>query len=110
MKILFLSHYFPPEVNAPATRTFEHCVRWARAGHDVTVVTCAPNCPDGAVYEGCRSRLRRQVEYVEGVRVVRVWTYVAAGWHGWLAQPCDCTAGQASSGTRASTLYSSVGQ
>ncbi len=77
MRILFFSHYFPPEVNAPATRTYEHCVRWAQAGHDVTVVTCAPNCPDGVVYPGYKNRLRRQVEMVDGVRVVRVWTYVA---------------------------------
>ena len=77
MKILFFSHYFPPEVNAPATRTFEHCRRWARAGHEVTVVTCVPNCPDGVVYAGYRNRMRRQVEEVDGVRVVRVWTYVA---------------------------------
>ncbi|MCR4414327.1 MAG: glycosyltransferase family 4 protein, partial [Thermoguttaceae bacterium] len=75
---LFFSHYFPPEVNAPATRTYEHCVRWAKAGHDVTVVTCVPNCPDGVVYPGYRNRLRRQVEFVDGVRVVRVWTYLAA--------------------------------
>ncbi|HUT91819.1 MAG TPA: glycosyltransferase family 4 protein [Thermoguttaceae bacterium] len=78
MRILFLSHYFPPEVNAPAIRTFEHCIRWARAGHDVTVVTCAPNCPDGVVYPGYKNRLRRQVEFVDGVRVVRVWTHLAA--------------------------------
>ncbi len=77
MKILFLSHYFPPEANAPASRTFDHCVRWARAGHDVTVVTCAPNCPEGVVYPGYRNRLRRQIEDVEGVRVVRVWSYLA---------------------------------
>ncbi len=77
MKILFFSHYFPPEVNAPANRTFEHCRRWVDAGHDVTVVTCVPNCPDGVAYEGYRSRLRRQVETVEGIRVVRVWTFLA---------------------------------
>ncbi len=77
MKILFFCHYFPPEVNAPATRTYEHCVRWAAAGHDVTVVTCVPNCPDGVVYPGYRNRLRRQVEHIDGIRVVRVWTYVA---------------------------------
>ena len=38
MRILFLSHYFPPEVNAPATRTYEHCRQWVQDGHDVTVV------------------------------------------------------------------------
>lgn len=77
MKILFLSHYFPPEVNAPASRTYEHCVRWVRAGHEVTVITCVPNCPAGVVYEGYRNRFRPQVEVVDGIRVVRVWTYVA---------------------------------
>ena len=32
MRILFLTHYFPPEVNAPATRTHEHCREWVAAG------------------------------------------------------------------------------
>jgi glycosyltransferase involved in cell wall biosynthesis len=77
MKILFFSHYFPPEVNAPATRTYEHCRRWARAGNEVTVVTCVPNCPGGVAYTGYRNRFRRQVEDVDGVRVVRIWTYLA---------------------------------
>lgn len=78
MKILFLSHYFPPEVNAPASRTYEHCKRWVEAGHDVTVLTCAPNCPHGVVYEGYQNRLRRKVEDVDGIRVIRVWTFLAA--------------------------------
>lgn len=77
MRILFLSHYYSPEVNAPATRTSEHCIRWARAGHDVTVVTCAPNCPNGVVYPGYRNSLWPQTEVVDGVRVVRVGTYLA---------------------------------
>jgi glycosyltransferase involved in cell wall biosynthesis len=77
VRILFFSHYFPPEVNAPATRTYEHCVRWVRAGHDVTVVTGAPNCPDGVVFPGYRNTIRPQVESVDGVRVLRVWTYLA---------------------------------
>jgi len=77
MHILFLSHYFPPEVNAPATRTFEHCRRWVRAGHRVTVITCAPNCPTGRVFAGYKNGWRRE-EWVQGIRVVRVWTYLAA--------------------------------
>jgi len=52
-------------------------MRWTRAGHDVTVVTCVPNCPDGVVFDGYRNRFRPQVEQVDGVRVVRVWTLVA---------------------------------
>ena len=77
MKILFFCHYFPPEVNAPASRTYEHAVRWVRAGHEVTVVTCVPNCPDGVVFEGYRNRLRSQTEMIDGIRVVRVWTWIA---------------------------------
>lgn len=77
MHILFLTDNFPPEVNAPASRTFEHCREWVREGHRVTVVTGAPNFPAGKVYPGYRNRLC-QTEYMEGIRVVRVWTYIAA--------------------------------
>jgi len=77
MHILFLTDNFPPEVNAPASRTFEHSREWVRAGHDVTVITCAPNFPKGKVYDGYRNRLW-QSEMMEGVRVIRVWTYITA--------------------------------
>ncbi|MBD3368128.1 MAG: glycosyltransferase [Candidatus Eisenbacteria bacterium] len=76
MRILFLTDNFPPETNAPAVRTFEHARVWAEAGHAVTVVTGVPNFPVGRIYEGYRNR-PRSVEYVDGIRVVRVWTYVA---------------------------------
>ena len=76
MRVLFLTHYFPPEGNAPAARVHEIAKRWVAAGHQVTVVTCAPNVPNGVVYDGYRNRLR-QVEEIDGIRVVRVWTYIA---------------------------------
>ncbi|MEE3332268.1 MAG: glycosyltransferase WbuB, partial [Myxococcota bacterium] len=50
MKILFLTHYFPPEVNAPASRTHEHARRWAADGHDVTIITGVPNHPKGELF------------------------------------------------------------
>lgn len=77
MHILFLSDNFPPEVNAPASRTHEHCRQWAQAGHEVTVVTCAPNFPRGRVFEGYRNRLW-QTETIDGIRVIRVWSYITA--------------------------------
>ena len=77
MRILFLSHYFPPEVNAPATRTYEHCRQWVRDGHHVTVVTCAPNHPQGRVYQGYSNRIY-QHETRDGIGVIRVWTFVTA--------------------------------
>ena len=77
MRILFFTHYYPPEVNAPASRTSEHCRAWAQAGADVTVVTCAPNHPHGKVYPGYRNKLW-QSETRDGVRIVRLWTWLAA--------------------------------
>ncbi len=77
MRILFLSHYFFPEGNAPATRVYEMSRRWVQMGHEVTVVTCAPNVPRGVVYPGYRNRLYQR-ESVEGIDVRRVWTYLAA--------------------------------
>lgn len=77
MRIVFFSHYYPPEVNAPASRTSEHCRIWAKGGHDVTVVTSAPNHPRGVIYPGYRNKLF-QMETIDGVNVVRVWTFLAA--------------------------------
>ena len=75
-RILFFSHYFFPEGNAPASRVHETCKRWVRSGHEVTVVTCAPNVPNGKVYEGYRNRFFQR-EIVDGINVIRVWTFIA---------------------------------
>jgi len=77
MKILFLTDNFPPEFNAPATRTYEHCREWVKAGVEVTVITCAPNFPEGKVFEGYKNKWR-QTEMVDGIKVIRVWTYISA--------------------------------
>ncbi|MEZ4333565.1 MAG: glycosyltransferase family 4 protein [Myxococcota bacterium] len=75
MKILFLSHYFPPEVNAPANRTHEHCRRWVADGHRVTVITGVPNHPRGRIFEGYRNRWIQE-ETIDGIRVIRTWMYL----------------------------------
>jgi glycosyltransferase involved in cell wall biosynthesis len=77
MRILFLTHYFPPEVNAPATRTHEHCREWAAAGHAVHVVTGIPSHPAGRPFAGYRRRWY-QHEVIDGIHVHRVRTYLAA--------------------------------
>jgi glycosyltransferase involved in cell wall biosynthesis len=76
VRILFLTHYFPPEVNAPATRTYEHCREWVAAGHQVHVVTGIPSHPAGQPFPGYRRRWYRH-EFVDGIHVHRVWTYLA---------------------------------
>ena len=77
MHILFLTHYFPPEVNAPASRTHENAKRWVKEGHQVTVITCAPNHPNGIVYPGYKNRLW-QWDELDGIKVLRVKTYLSA--------------------------------
>ncbi len=87
MHILFLTDNFPPEVNAPASRTFEHCREWVKAGHKVTVITCAPNFPKGQVFDGYHNRLLAR-ETIDGIDVIRVWTYITAN-EGFLRRTLD---------------------
>ncbi len=77
MRILFITDNFPPEVNAPATRTYEHCMEWIKEGIEVQVITCAPNFPHGDVYEGYKNKLY-QKEDIDGIEVIRVWSYISA--------------------------------
>lgn len=87
MKILFLTDNFPPEVNAPASRTYDHCKRWVGRGDEVTVITCAPNFPQGKVYDGYKNRLWHE-ERMDGIRVIRVWSYIVAN-KGFLKRTLD---------------------
>ncbi len=76
MHILLLTHYFPPEINAPANRSHEHAKRWAEQGHRVTIVTAAPSHPRGVIYPGYRNRLFQR-EQLDGIDVIRLWTWLA---------------------------------
>lgn len=87
MKLLFLTDNFPPEVNAPASRTYAHCKEWVNNGVDVTVITCAPNFPQGKVYKGYKNKLY-QTENMDGIKVIRVWTYIT-GNEGFIKRTLD---------------------
>jgi colanic acid biosynthesis glycosyl transferase WcaI len=77
VKILYVSQYFPPEMGAPAARAAELAHHWAKAGHDIAVLTGFPNHPTGVVPEEWRDRLRRLTyrENIDGVNVVRTWLW-----------------------------------
>lgn len=75
MRILFLTDNFPPETNAPASRTYEHCLKWTKMGYKITVITCFPNFPKGKVFEGYTNKLYKK-ENIEGITVIRVWSYI----------------------------------
>lgn len=77
LNILFLTDNFPPERNVPAMRTWEHVSRWVKDGHQVTIITTAPNFPQGRPLAGYKNRWYFR-EDMEGVKVIRVKSYIAA--------------------------------
>ncbi len=77
MRILFISENYPPETNAAATRVYERAVFWVRWGHQVTVLTTAPNFPQGKLFDGYRNRWFQR-EFVDGIEIIRVKSFIAA--------------------------------
>ena len=58
MRIVWLCHYFAPEIGAPQARLLEMSRVFRDEGHDVAVVTCFPNHPTGVLREeDCRFQL-----------------------------------------------------
>ncbi len=76
MRILFFAEQFWPETNAPAIHVHERAKIWVRMGHSVTVVTSAPNFPEGRLFAGYQNRWR-QVEWKDGIKVLRVKTFIS---------------------------------
>ncbi len=76
LKIVYLSHYFPPEVNAPALRVSEMALRWSDSGHEVTVLTGFPNHPSGIIPDEFKG-MRRLVTKFKELKVVRTFQYAA---------------------------------
>jgi glycosyltransferase involved in cell wall biosynthesis len=80
MRILYVSHYYPPEMGAPAGRVSGLARQWAQAGHDVHVLTGFPHHPTGVIPPGYRRAFRRGFlrENDSGVNVHRTWIFPAA--------------------------------
>jgi glycosyltransferase involved in cell wall biosynthesis len=76
MRIVLVTHYYPPEVNAPAQRACDHARIWRDEGHEVTVVTAQPSHPYGRLYDGYDNRT--EVSTTDGIRVVRLKTLLGA--------------------------------
>jgi glycosyltransferase involved in cell wall biosynthesis len=74
MRILVVTHYFPPEAGAPQARLSALAAAWASGGDAVTVLTGMPNHPTGVLPPEYRRAVRRR-ERQDGYRVVRTWLY-----------------------------------
>ena len=74
MRIILVTHYFPPETGAPQVRLSALAAAWAADGDDVTVLTGMPNHPTGVIPPEYRGAIRRR-ERRDGYRVLRTWLY-----------------------------------
>ena len=74
MRVVLLTHYFPPELGAPQTRLAALARGLAAVGDEVTVHTCAPHYPTGRTLPPYRNAWFQE-ERDGDVRVVRslVW-------------------------------------
>lgn len=75
--ILLVTQYFPPETGACPTRMNELSSRWAQRGHDVTILTSAPDYPEGEIYDDFDNGWIKKRE-VGGVDVVYLKTIPSA--------------------------------
>ena len=74
MRVLLVSHYYPPELGAAQRRLHQLAVFLEERGHDVLVLTGFPNYPTGIVPEDYRGRLFMR-ETLDGVRILRTPIY-----------------------------------
>jgi glycosyltransferase involved in cell wall biosynthesis len=74
MRLLFLTHYFPPEVGAPQSRIDELARILADKGHRVTVLTNFPHYPAGIVSPPYRGKLIQR-EHRGEVKVIRSYVW-----------------------------------
>jgi colanic acid biosynthesis glycosyl transferase WcaI len=74
--VMFMAQCYAPEEVSAAVLITELATDLAARGHQVTVITGAPSYPYGQVFPPYRNRLY-QVEQLDGVRVVRTWSYIS---------------------------------
>jgi hypothetical protein len=74
VRVLIVTHYFPPETGAPQARLSGLAATWAADGDDVTVLTGMPSHPTGVLPPSYRRAVLRR-ERRDGYRVVRTWLY-----------------------------------
>jgi glycosyltransferase involved in cell wall biosynthesis len=70
-RIVFLTHYYPPEVGAPQTRIHETARGLVALGRSVRIVTGPPHYPDGKVRSGYGGLVPHR-EVRDGIPVLRM--------------------------------------
>lgn len=78
LRVLMLTHHYPPEVGAPQTRLSGTAAFLRSCGHDVLVVTALPSYPTGVIPPAYRRRAVVR-ERIDGIPVIRTWTWARPG-------------------------------
>ncbi len=76
MHILLMAQCYLPEDVSAAILISELATDLVKQGHQVSIVTGAPSYPYGRVFQGYRNSAY-QTEWLEGVRVIRTWSYIS---------------------------------
>ena len=82
MRILLVSAYYYPEQIGAGVWVRQLASDLKTLGHDVSVLTSFPSYPHGRIFEGYRSRFFQR-ETVDGIRVIRTWTYATPSKQFW---------------------------
>jgi len=70
VRVLFLSHFYPPEMGGAAAR-ISGLAKWlTKFGHEVTVITGYPSYPTGKVYPEYKDK-KNKIEFIDGVKILR---------------------------------------
>jgi colanic acid biosynthesis glycosyl transferase WcaI len=72
MRILYLSQYFPPEVGATQSRSYDMARCWSSLGHEITMLTEFPNHPSGIIPASYKGKIFERTTLDE-IHVIRVW-------------------------------------
>lgn len=75
MRILLITQLFDPE---NAIKGLSFAKKLVSLGHEVEVVTTFPSYPGGKIFAGYKMQWR-QIEYIDGVRIVRLPSYISHG-------------------------------
>ena len=75
MNVMWISHYFMPEIGAPSARLFDLSRQWIKNGHRVSAITCFPNHPNGRIYSGYQYKYYSYENYF-GIDIHRTATYI----------------------------------
>lgn len=75
LRIVWLCHYFAPEIGAPQARLLEMSREFVARGHHVEAVTCFANHPTGTLADEDRGEWAR-TDLMDGIAVERCWSYV----------------------------------